>query len=172
MSLLNEMKLKDLERKGHLYYANSTSDIARLEEAIICGISKNQFDGLWFCSYAIPLFTDLDISIRVSLMEREHKKDKYGFVMTLDQDKISKKVKKHIRNYLPIGNTGRLSSIPINKRAIDGVYLFDFVGDKKELSLQSKYLQEKYGVCSRASRVYTRRQGNLTNLLAQELKIS
>ncbi len=166
------MKLKDLERKGHLYYANSTSDTCRLEEAITCGIYKNQFDGLWFCSYAIPLFTDLDIAIRVSLMEREHKKDRYGFVIIINPDDLPRRVNSCVRVYLPFGTTGRLDFMPINKRDINCVYLFDFVGDQKELAVEAQNLEKKYGIDTRASRVYTRRQGNLTNLLAQELKIS
>lgn len=166
------MKLKDLERKGHLYYANSTSDTCRLEEAITCGIYKNQFDGLWFGACGIYLFTDIDIAVRVSLMEREHKKDRYGFVIIINPDDLSKRVSSSVRPYLPFGTTGRLDFMPINRKDIDCVYLFDFVGDQKGLAIEAQNIEKKYGINTRASRVYTRRQGNLTNLLAQELRIS
>lgn len=164
------MKLNNLERNGHLYYANSTCDISKLEESITHGISKNQLNGLWFCKKGIPLLCDLDLAVRISFMEREHKGDSYGFVIAINTEDMSKRAKASLQDYLPIGKKARLCSSSINKSAISCVYLFDFVGDKRELGLQSKYLEEKHHIQSGAYRVYTRRQGNLTSLLTQELK--
>lgn len=146
------MKLKDLERKDHLYYGTSYSNYKELEKILLEGIPQDNYGMKWNNKEVLPFLHKADMALRFALMQKEYKEDLYGAVFSIDKKKLSQEeLQKEIIKNNPFPRVLSMFAQRINPHTIDDLYLVDFAlkGDRI-LGAISQYFKQRYEVYSKA----------------------
>lgn len=144
------MRLSELQRNGHLYYGGSYSDYRDLEAVMFDGMLPDKRYYLWNDISFIPLVNNLRDSLKDALTQKELMEDLYGFIFTINKDKIKDRLETATIRSKALPSYRTLFTQRLEPDAIDELFLVDFGNGDRSLSVVSNYIRDHYDVYSKA----------------------